>query len=100
MKQASDAANSSQATLANSPKLSFAAVSYAAAASARVVKYPRCCCLPPTVSNVIVQWNFSQFLALANMKKLEPAPEDLMLGSVVLALLLAVIINGIVWSIV
>jgi hypothetical protein len=34
------------------------------------------------------------------MKKLEPAPVDLMLGAVVLALLLAVIIDGIVWSIV
>jgi hypothetical protein len=35
------------------------------------------------------------------MKKLEePAPMDLMLGAVVLALLLSVVINGIVWSIV
>ena len=34
------------------------------------------------------------------MKKLEPEPADLMLGSVVLAVLLAVIINGIVWNVV
>jgi hypothetical protein len=46
------------------------------------------------------EWNFSSCLALANMKKLEPVPTDLMLGSVILALLLVVIINGIVWNIV